>query len=71
MESKFVAYTAADPVLQREEILNNISEDILDRDAFDQILEMDDDEDREFSKSIVYSFFEQADSTLEKMEAAM
>lgn len=40
--------------------------------TFGQILEMDDDdEDREFSKSIVYNFFEQASTTLVDMEKAM
>lgn len=40
--------------------------------TFGQILEMDDDdEDREFSKSIVYNFFDQASATLVKMETAM
>lgn len=32
---------------------------------------MDDDDDRDFSKGIVYGFFEQADGTFEKMEKAM
>ena len=33
---------------------------------------MDDDEDeREFSKSIVYGFFEQAEGTFEKMDASL
>lgn len=46
--------------------------DNIDPTTFEQILEMDDDEeDREFSKSIVYGFFEQADNTFEKMEDAM
>lgn len=37
--------------------------------TFDQILEMDDDEEeREFSKSIVDGFFEQAEATFKKME---
>ncbi|GAB7365311.1 hypothetical protein MBLNU230_g6392t1 [Neophaeotheca triangularis] len=43
--------------------------DLVDGNTFEQILEMDDDEDeREFSKSIVYDFFAQADSTFEKMD---
>lgn len=34
-----------------------------------QILEMDDDEDeREFSRSIVYDFFTQAEGTFQKMD---
>lgn len=37
--------------------------------TFEQILEMDDDEDeREFSRSIVYAFFDQAEATFKKME---
>lgn len=43
--------------------------DSIDAPTFDQILEMDDDEDeREFSKSIVYDFFTQADTTFQKMD---
>ncbi|KAL2040783.1 hypothetical protein N7G274_006241 [Stereocaulon virgatum] len=46
--------------------------DSIDALTFEQILEMDDDEeDREFSKSIVYGFFEQADATFKKMDSAL
>jgi osomolarity two-component system phosphorelay intermediate protein YPD1 len=31
----------------------------------------DDDEDRDFSKSIVYGFFDQAESTFEKIQKGM
>lgn len=41
-------------------------------DTFGQILEMDEDEDdREFSKSIVYNFFEQASVTLPNIDKSM
>ncbi|EMC96507.1 hypothetical protein BAUCODRAFT_33864 [Baudoinia panamericana UAMH 10762] len=44
--------------------------DSIDQTTFEQILEMDDDEEeREFSKSIVYDFFTQAESTFQKMDA--
>ncbi|EFR03932.1 hypothetical protein MGYG_06931 [Nannizzia gypsea CBS 118893] len=44
----------------------------LDVGTFDQILDMDDeDPDREFSRSIVYGFFEQAEATFVKMESAI
>lgn len=43
----------------------------LDVGTFEQILEMDDDEDRDFSRSIVYGFFEQAEATFTQMESAM
>ncbi|KAI9707831.1 MAG: hypothetical protein M1820_004436 [Bogoriella megaspora] len=43
--------------------------DSIDTTTFEQVLEMDDDEDeREFSKSIVYDFFVQAESTFQKMD---
>ncbi|KAK8200285.1 signal transduction histidine kinase [Phyllosticta capitalensis] len=46
--------------------------DAIDTATFEQILEMDDDEEaREFSKSIVFDFFQQADSTFEKMETSL
>ncbi|KAK9477516.1 signal transduction histidine kinase [Lipomyces japonicus] len=46
--------------------------DVIDWSTFDQILEMDDDEDdREFSKSIVWNFFEQAENTFTQMESAI
>ncbi|KAI1107355.1 histidine-phosphotransfer domain, HPT domain-containing protein [Jackrogersella minutella] len=46
--------------------------DAIDIVTFSQILEMDDSEDdREFSKSIVFGFFEQAEETFEKMDAAL
>lgn len=48
------------------------AEDQIDPATFEQILEMDDDEEeREFSKSIVYDFFGQADSTFKKMDAEL
>jgi len=44
----------------------------IDAMTFEQILEMDDDEDdREFSRSIVFGFFEQAEQTFTKMDDAL
>ncbi|KAI0806471.1 histidine-phosphotransfer domain, HPT domain-containing protein [Xylaria sp. FL0064] len=46
--------------------------DAIDIITFSQILEMDDsEEEREFSKSIVYGFFEQAEETFGKMDSAL
>lgn len=58
--------------LQSEEGSTGLPEagDAIDTATFEQILEMDDDEDeREFSKSIVFDFFLQAESTFDKMES--
>ncbi|KAK8107772.1 hpt domain-containing protein [Apiospora kogelbergensis] len=46
--------------------------DAIDIVTFGQILEMDDSEDdREFSQSIVFGFFEQAEETFDKMDEAL
>jgi len=46
------------------------AEDQIDPATFEQILEMDEDEgEREFSRSIVFDFFTQADSTFDKMDS--
>lgn len=50
--------------------LSSIPE-LLDPATFEQILEMDDDDDKDFSKGIVYGFFEQAEATFQKMETAL
>ena len=42
--------------------------DAIDPTTFEQILEMDDDEEREFSKQIVFDFFEQARQTFQNIE---
>jgi osomolarity two-component system, phosphorelay intermediate protein YPD1 len=45
--------------------------DSIDIMTFNQILEMDDPDDREFSKSIVEGFFEQANETFDSMDEAL
>lgn len=45
--------------------------DQVDRAAFEQILDMDEEDDRDFSKSIVFGFLEQAEQTFIKMETAL
>lgn len=45
--------------------------DHVDKQTFAQILDMDEEEDRDFSKSIVFGFLEQAETTFGKMEAEM
>lgn len=48
------------------------AEGSIDPATFEQILEMDDDEDdRDFSKSIVFDFFSQAESTFKKMDKTL
>jgi len=39
--------------------------------TFEQILEMDEPDDRDFSKSIVYAFFDQAEETFGKLDTAL
>ncbi|KAI8605957.1 signal transduction histidine kinase [Dissophora ornata] len=44
---------------------------IIDHTTFDQLLEMDDEEDHEFSRSLVWNYFEQAEKTFEDMNESM
>ncbi|KAF9085119.1 hypothetical protein BGX23_009952 [Mortierella sp. AD031] len=44
---------------------------IIDHTTFDQLLEMDDEEDHEFSRSLVWNYFEQAEKTFVDMDDAM
>jgi osomolarity two-component system phosphorelay intermediate protein YPD1 len=39
--------------------------------TFNQILEMDEPDDQQFSSSIVFDFFDQADETFKDMDAAL
>lgn len=45
--------------------------DDVDKPTFEQILDMDEEDDRDFSKSIVFGFLEQAETTFGKMDTAM
>jgi len=45
--------------------------DDVDKPTFEQILDMDEEDDRDFSKSIVFGFLEQAEQTFSKMDTAM
>ncbi|KAF9957431.1 hypothetical protein BGZ70_009518, partial [Mortierella alpina] len=56
---------------EHETDAEELDDGIIDHATFDQLLEMDDEEDHEFSKSLVWNYFEQAEKTFEDMEAAM
>lgn len=51
--------------------LKEIPKDIIDVETFGQILEMDDDDDREFSRAIVEEFFTQAETTFRDMDGKL
>ncbi|CAG8624560.1 3842_t:CDS:2, partial [Ambispora gerdemannii] len=50
--------------------LSTKSSDLIEHEVFDQLLEMDDDDD-DFSKSIVLNYFAQAESTFGDMDKAL
>lgn len=54
-----------------EPCTDGLSPDVIDMDIFGQLLEMDDEEDREFSKSIVWNYFDQAETTFGNMDDAL
>ncbi|KAF9877792.1 hpt domain-containing protein [Colletotrichum karsti] len=68
-----VCETAPDNILSDDGPLSTTDfGDAIDSVTFGQILEMDDSEDdREFSQSIVFGFFEQAEETFESMDSAL
>ena len=45
--------------------------DNVDNATFEQILDMDEDDEKDFSKSIVFGFLEQAKETFSKMETEL
>jgi len=45
-----------------------LTEDFLDATTFEQLLEMDDDDEREFSKGIVWNYFEQVKGSFAPIE---
>ncbi|KAH7031373.1 signal transduction histidine kinase [Microdochium trichocladiopsis] len=52
--------------------VRDLPSEVIDRDTFEQILEMDDDEEeRDFSKGIVVDFLSQAETTLDELDTAL
>jgi len=47
------------------------TEDFLDATTFEQLLEMDDDDEREFSKGIVWNYFDQVKGSFAPIEEGM
>lgn len=68
-----VRQTVSDTGSPRDEVEedDDASQDLLDMATFDQLLDMDDEEDHEFSKSIVWDYFKQAEATFEDMDGAL
>lgn len=66
-----VLQAASSPVSTEEVEEDEDSLDLLDMATFDQLLDMDDEEDHEFSKSIVWDYFKQAEATFEDMDGAL
>ena len=48
-----------------------LTEEFLDATIFQQLLDMDDDDDREFSKGIVWNYFDQVKGSFEPIEDGM
>jgi osomolarity two-component system phosphorelay intermediate protein YPD1 len=77
-EAKVAETSAAEPLPEaEEEPLPEDPEGIINMEIFSQIQDMDDDDDdeegggHEFSKGIVWGYFEQAENTFKQMEEAM
>lgn len=46
-------------------------DELIDMNTFDQLLEMDDEDDHEFSQGIVVNYFDQANETFKDMDRAL
>ncbi|KAG0241347.1 signal transduction histidine kinase [Mortierella sp. GBAus27b] len=60
-----------DPETENGDESEDEGDDIIDHKTFNQLLQMDDEEDREFSRNLVVDYFEQAEQTFEKLSEAM
>ncbi|KAI7880245.1 histidine-phosphotransfer domain, HPT domain-containing protein [Lichtheimia hyalospora FSU 10163] len=63
--------TTTDKIEQETEAKTVDPDDLIDMSTFEQLLDMDDEEDHEFSYSIVLNYFEQAEATFKDMDAAL
>lgn len=52
-------------------LLQSLLGNSIDLSTFEQIMDMDEDDDRDFSSSIVFGFFEQAENTMDIMDEAL
>ncbi|KAI0249225.1 signal transduction histidine kinase [Lactifluus subvellereus] len=50
---------------------NSVPGECIDQDVFEQILELDDEDDKSFSKGMVDAYYEQAEKTFEGMDDAL
>lgn len=53
------------------EWIKSSTDEFLDATTFEQLLEMDDDEEREFSKGIVWNYFDQVKGSFAPIEEGM
>jgi len=60
--------STATPTQNPGEWTPGLTEDFLDATTFEQLLEMDDDDEREFSKGIVWNYFDQVKGSFAPIE---
>lgn len=65
--------SAASDQQQRDEdeLLGTETDEVVDMEVFNQLLEIDDDDDREFSKGLAYDYIQQADTTIDQIKEAL
>ncbi|POY75538.1 hypothetical protein BMF94_1441 [Rhodotorula taiwanensis] len=62
----------AEPTAEDEEkLLGKETAGVVDRSVFDQLLEIDDDDEREFSKSLAFDYIHQAETTITEIRDAL
>jgi hypothetical protein len=58
-------------IVKPKPVGNNAPIECIDQTVFDQILELDDEDDKSFSKGMVDAYYEQAEKTFESMDDAL
>ncbi|GAA5868447.1 hypothetical protein JCM3774_005383 [Rhodotorula dairenensis] len=54
-----------------DELLGTETDEVVDMEVFNQLLEIDDDDEREFSKGLAYDYIQQADTTIDQIKEAL
>lgn len=58
-------------ILQQYPLILATQEDLMDMESFDQILGLDEDDERSFSRDMIKEYFGQAVTTFEEMDEAL
>ncbi|GAA5985609.1 hypothetical protein JCM10908_007040 [Rhodotorula pacifica] len=65
------AAEAPDQQQEEDKLLGPETDEVVDMEVFNQLLEIDDDDEREFSKGLAYDYIQQAETTIDQIKEAL